>query len=74
MDDSKADKVTVMAEAAIAGGDVPGPQYKVADFAVFKKRSQSIKFDTNKTNRLEPIKRTEATDFYETGEAAKKHT
>ena len=50
----------------------PGPVYKVIDHGVTKKRALSIKFDSLKTSRLDPIKRTENQDFYETGAAAVK--
>ena len=38
---------------------------------MFKKRALSIKFDARPTKRLDPIKRSEATDFYEIDKAAK---
>ena len=44
------------------------------DQSIFKKRSKTIKFDTGKTGRLDSIKRTEQTDFFETGAAAVKFT
>ena len=66
----KADKVTVMAEAQIEGYDTPGPQYQVEDMSIFKKRSKSFLFDNSKTKRLDPIKRSEAQDFFDTNAAA----
>ena len=53
--------------------DTPGPQYKVVETGAFKKRSMSIKFESGKTGRLDPIKRTaeNQTDFYNVGDASK---
>ncbi len=60
-----------MAEMLTIGKDTPGPdEYKIPDQGLFKKRAMSIKFDLLKSPRLEPIKRTENTDFYETDKAA----
>ena len=61
----------MLAEAANISASVPGCKYDIIDQAVFKKRSESIKFDTGKTGRLDPIKRTDQTDFYETNVAVK---
>ena len=63
-----------MAEAIAAGKDTPGPQYKITETNVFKKRTKSFKFDSGATARLAPIKRSESQDFFDTNEAAKKHT
>ena len=60
-----------MAEAANVSASIPGCKYDIVDQAVFKKRSESIKFDTRKTGRLDPIKRLEQTDFFETNIAVK---
>lgn len=51
------------------GGDTPGPDYKTVDSSIYKKRSMSIKFDVTKSPRLDAIKRTESTDFYEVEKA-----
>ena len=40
--------------------------------AVHKRRSSAAIFGTHKTPRLSPLKRNEATDFYETEQAAMK--
>ena len=58
-----------MHEMEAIGGDTPGPIYKISDYT--KKRSLSIKFDSIKSGRLDPIKRDEAMDFYETNNASK---
>lgn len=65
---SKAEKITVMAEAGYS--DTPG-HYNLPSQDVFKKRSMSIRFDSTKTKRLEPIKKTDSTDFFEISNAAK---
>ena len=65
---SKADKITSMHEMEAIGADTPGPCYKISDYT--KKRSLSIKFDLVKSGRLDPIKRDEAMDFYETNNAS----
>ena len=61
----------MLAEAANISAAIPGCKYDIVDQSVFKKRSESIKFDTGKTGRLDPIKRTEQTDFFETNAAVK---
>ena len=53
------ERITLLAEAANASAAVPGSKYAIIDQSVFKRRSESIKFDTGKTGRLDPIKRTE---------------
>ena len=40
--------------------------------SVLKKRSKSFLFDNSKTKRLDPIKRSEAQDFFDTNAAALK--
>ena len=40
--------------------------------SVLKKRSKSFLFDNSKTKRLDPIKRSEAQDFFDTTAAALK--
>ena len=49
----------MLAEAANVSASIPGCKYDIVDQGVFKKRSESIKFDTGKTGRLDPIRRTE---------------
>ena len=58
-----------MAEMMAVGADTPGPDYQVPEVDTFKKRAKSIKFDQVKTARLDPIKRSEQTDFFETNKA-----
>lgn len=60
-----------MAEAGASM--TPGPEYKIPHMNVFKKRTMSVKFESKPTNRLDPIKRSESTDFFETS-LAMKHT
>ena len=67
---SKAEIVTSMAEMEAIGHMTPGPVYKTSDY--HRKRSMSIKFDLVKSGRLDPIVRTEGTDYYETSNAAQK--
>ena len=55
-----------MGEATFAGNQTPGPSYKIVDTSVFKKRSESVRFEKVKTFRLDKIKRTDQTDFFET--------
>ena len=61
----------MLAEAANVSASIPGCKYDIVDQGVFKKRSESIKFDSGKTGRLDPIKRLEQTDFFETNIAVK---
>lgn len=50
----------------------PGPDYRVVDTGVFKRRSLSIRFSQIKSPRLEPLKRQSSQDYFDTVEAAKK--
>ena len=61
----------MLAEAANISAAIPGCKYDIPEQDVFKKRSESIQFDKVKTGRLDPIKRLEQTDFYETNVAIK---
>ena len=42
---SKAEKISLIAEAQAHGDCVPGPEYSVGKLDTFKKRSMSIKID-----------------------------
>ena len=57
-----------MAEMEAIGYDTPGPHYKTSDY--HRKRHMSVQFDKVKSGRLDPIKRTECQDYYETSNAA----
>ena len=64
----------MLGEAENISAAIPGCKYAIVDQSVFKKRSRTIKFDSGKTGRLDSIKRTDQTDFFETGPAAIKFT
>jgi len=51
--------------------ETPGPDYKVIETSVFKRRNMSVKFQSMKTDRLTPIKKLDSQDFYETEKALK---
>ena len=67
--------MTIFEEAMARGGDVPGPdKYETIDSGIHKKRASAVLFAGCKSPRLEPLKRNESTDFYETEDAAKRTT
>jgi len=72
---AKAGKVSIFEEAIAIAADVPGPdKYESIDHGIYKKRASAVLFPSCKSPRLEPLKRNESTDFYETENAAKRTT
>jgi len=55
----------------VVGAELPGPSsYDDINQNMHKRRASAAVFGTNKSPRLQPLKRNEATDFYETEQAA----
>ena len=70
---SNAERITVIQEHAGQAAAIPGPDYE-PKLDRIKKRSMSIKIDQAKTGRTDQIKKTNATDFFNTRDAHQKST